>query len=214
MICPRVVMIQPTVFTSTVLGVVLASAAAAAAQPPPHEHAGFYLRVYLGPAYFKASDDDPLLQVTLAGSGAVFGLAAGHTVGRNLVVFGELFNDVATGPTLTLNGQTSLGAQDGSTGVVGVGAGAAYYVMPANVYLSGTLSFSQLSSQDDAGGQTDLSDTGPGLSLMVGKEWWVARKVGLGVAGQVFFGSQPDHDGADVRWSTSAFALAVSGTYN
>jgi hypothetical protein len=50
---------------------------------------------------------------------------------------------------------------------------------------------------------------------MVGKEWWVSRNWGIGVAGQLVGASVKD-SGAAVRptWSVGSFAIAFTATFN
>ena len=96
--------------------------------------------------------------------------------------------------------------------MVGFGGGVAYFFMPINAYVSGTLSLSQLTVQEN-GRETGDTDSGPGLSVMAGKEWWVGQNVGVGVAAQAFFGTQPEKN-SDVSWSTTAFAVVLSASYN
>jgi hypothetical protein len=179
--------------------------------PYQHGHTGFYARVFLGPAYVSSTGTFEGLDFEIAGGGVALGLAAGYAVRPDLIVYGELFQDVAFGPTVTIDGQAD-DFDDTSAGVVGVGAGAAYWFMPINAYVAGTLSFSQLTAQRDGVvfGETDV---GPGVSLTAGKEWWVARDVGLGVGVQVFAGRQPERDDSGT-WTTTAFALTGSLTYN
>lgn len=185
-------------------------------RPPtttPHrqEHAGLYARAYLGPAYLSTSGTFDGSDFEIAGAGLALGLSVGYTVRPNLVVYGELFQDVAFGPTITIDG-ASVEAEDESAGVVGVGAGVAYWFVPIDVYVAGTLSLSQLSAQSN-GEVLGESDVGPGVSLTAGKEWWVGKDVGLGVGVQVFVGRQPEKD-EEAAWSTRAFALVGSLTYN
>lgn len=212
-------MIKPALFTASALGLLLALAGPAAAQyapvpytPPAHEHKGVFVRAYLGPAYFKSKASDASTEIAISGTGGAFGLAVGYAVTPNLIVYGELADDVAIGPTLEINGSSSTASDDISAGVVGFGVGVAYYFMPVNAYVSGTLSASQLSIQEN-GNETGDTETGPGLSIMAGKEWWVGQNLGVGVAAQAFFGSQPERN-SDVSWTTSAFALVLSASYN
>jgi hypothetical protein len=52
-------------------------------------------------------------------------------------------------------------------------------------YVSGTFAFSQISLQDENNDEVADTEFGPGLSLVLGKEWWVSDNWGLGVAGQL-----------------------------
>ena len=99
----------------------------------------------------------------------------------------------------------------GARDVFGVGL-AKYF--GGNVYISGTLATARLSVQED-NQEVGRSSFGLGASVMVGKEWWVSQKWGLGVAGQAFFGRMKDSDSSSApTWGTGAIAVAFSATYN
>jgi hypothetical protein len=201
----------------------------AIAQPPPplpgsypgapgadtaHRHEGVYVRLFGGVGYTHMSTTAGGYDYALKGTGGSFGVAVGYTVAPNLVVYGELFDDIAMGPTLEINGESAGSSDDDvSAGVVGVGVGAAYY-LAGNLYLSGTLAMAQLTAQED-NEEIAESEFGPGASLMVGKEWWVSPEWGLGVAGQLFFGQMKDSEGEDPpTWKTLAGSVAFSATFN
>lgn len=180
--------------------------------PPPrdtaHRHDGFFLRTHIGPAYTHMSADG----ATIKGNGGGFGLAIGGAVQDNLIVYGELFDDVAVGPEIEIDGLSGEAGEDTAAGVVGVGVGLAYYIMPANVYVSGTLTSARLTTQVD-GEQIGQSDFGLGLSGMLGKEWWVSDNWGLGFAAQAFVGQMKDKDDGPT-FTTMAAAVVLSATYN
>jgi hypothetical protein len=179
--------------------------------PGAHRHDGFFLRFWIGPAYTSMKVEDADLEVT--GGGGSFGIMAGVAVQENLIVFGQLFDDIATNPTVKQDGQ-DLGESNVNAGVVGVGAGLAYYFMPSNVYVSGALTYQEITVQDD-GEELAHTDFGPGVSLMVGKEWWVSNNWGVGVALQLFGGSMKDSEAqGSPTWSAAAAAIAFSATYN
>jgi hypothetical protein len=180
--------------------------------PTDQAHEGLYLRLFIGPGYTRMGASEGPSDIVVSGSGAAFGVAVGGSVSQNLIVYGELVTNVAVGPTVEVNGMSAGSNDDVSAGAVGVGVGLAYYVMPANVYVSGTVSMSQISIQED-GDEIGETDFGPGVSLMVGKEWWVSPTWGLGVAAQLFAGQMDDQDNGPT-WTTTGFAVAFSATYD
>lgn len=93
--------------------------------------------------------------------------------------------------------------------LTGVGPGLAYY-FPSKIYLSGSLSFSQAPVQDEDGVSIGETDIGVGLHALVGKEWWVSPKWGLGIAGQLFVGSMKDNAENDDAPTWRTVALACS----
>lgn len=185
------------------------NAGPAPADPTARTHDGFFLRFHVGPAGFAASASAGGDEVTLSGSGGGFGLALGGAVNPRLILFVEVFDDIAVGPTLEVNGESATASDDVRAGVIGFGPGIAYY-FPSNLYLSGTLALAKLSIQED-GEEVAESDTGFGVSGVLGKEWWVSSQWGLGIAAQMFLGSIPD---GDLDWATAGFMLAFSATYN
>jgi hypothetical protein len=82
----------------------------------------------------------------------------------------------------------------------GIGGGLTYYFMPINIYLTGSLLFA-FGAAAAEGANLDPSlevslhaGTGYAAELTLGKEWWVVRGIGLGVALQLMhasFGSDP-----------------------
>ncbi len=173
-------------------------------------HDGFYLRLNMGGGYTSMSTEVSGAKLKVSGSGGGIGVALGGVVAGNLVVFGELFDNIVSNPTVTLDG-VSVNTKDTSAGVVGVGPGAAYY-LPMNMFVSGTLAFSRLVL--DTGSATYRSNTGIGFSVKVGKEWWVSNNWGLGLCGQFYAGTMKESSGGNPTWTTSAFAILFSATYN
>ena len=180
------------------------------ADPNAHKHDGFYLRFFLGIGYTSMELEDA--DLTVSGAGGAFGIAAGVAVSENLIVFAEIFDDIAVNPKVKAGGMTGE-TEDISAGVVAVGAGVAYYIQPSNMYVSGTLSWGQLTVQQD-GEEVAETEFGPGLSLMVGKEWWVSPNWGVGGALQVYGGRMKDKGENAPTWATQAIAIAFSATYN
>jgi hypothetical protein len=64
----------------------------------------------------------------------------------------------------------------------GVGAGVDYYFMPVNLYIGGTLSIAGIARAQADEDKGHRSKAGVGIDLDVGKEWWVGRRWGLGLA--------------------------------
>ena len=95
--------------------------------------------------------------------------------------------------------------------IAGLGIGVTYYIMPANVYLAGSIGFGQARFEDTSGDRAD-SDIGIAGNFMLGKEWWVGRDWGIGVAGQMILLAAHD----DILGRVHAMALNVmfSATYN
>ena len=178
-----------------------------------HQHDGFYLRAYAGLGYFSASETYGGATDTYSGIGATYGAAFGGTIARNLILYGELLGTTVTNATLSYGGGTPDYSGVDLT-MFGIGPGVAYYVEPINLYLSGTLTFTQISFSDTNTAQPlDSTNLGVGLSFMVGKEWWVSPDWGIGIAGQVHIASMEDPT-VRARMRASVISLLFSATYN
>lgn len=187
---------------------------ALAAPPGFHRHDGFYFRGILGfgGGASKASDID----VNISGTAMDFALAFGGAVAENFVIYGELGGVALLNPDIKSGGST-ISTEDLSVTTSGIGAGFAYYIMPANLYLSASLMLSTLSIDSD-GEELGETDTGLGTNFRVGKEWWTGDEWGLGVYGGVHFARMKDKDegfaAEPPTWTTSAFTLGFTATYN
>lgn len=186
----------------------------APAYPPPvataHRHLGFALRLDLGGGYLKSSSSPD--DYALKGGAGAFGVVVGGAVSENLILGGDFWGVTAASPTLTQFGQTLGTATGVSLSLTGIGLNVTYYFMPANVYLS--LSPSICSVSVSYGGVSASTENGFGMKLGVGKEWWVADHWGIGAALQYFFSSNKDTGPNPPTWSSNAFAVAFSATYN
>ncbi len=86
------------------------------------------------------------------------------------------------GPKISSNGVSQKTSNNFMIGEDFIGGGVTYYLMPANVFLSGSVgpgSFRRMDTDDDS---SVSSDKGFGFQLKAGKEWWISRRWGLGVA--------------------------------
>jgi hypothetical protein len=180
-----------------------------------HDHDGLFARVTLGGGFLSASEDYQGVNYTYSGGGFSWGVALGGVIAPNLILFGE-FSGITVADPEESGGGTSGTMSGTDMTLIGFGPGLAYYFVPVNLYLSGTLTFSQLSFSDVTGFYADSNtDFGVGLSLMVGKEWWVTQDWGLGLAGQFQVASMKDHpDGVSTRMTAETFSLLFSATFN
>jgi hypothetical protein len=191
------------------------------AQPPPppppappvdptaHRHLGFALRLDGGIGYTGASASD--IDASIKGVSGSFGLVVGAAVTENFIIGGDVWDTVVFSPTFSQGG-ISVSGTDTSMALVGFGLNLTYYFMPANVYLSASPSLTTLNLSGS--GTTGSTETGFGMKIGLGKEWWVADHWGLGLAGQFFFSTNKDKGTNPPTWSTLAGGLAFSATYN
>ena len=171
-------------------------------------HSGFFTRLDAGFGYLSASEAG----VTFSGVGATFGGAFGGAIAPDLIIFGEILGTSIT--DADVSGSSGVGSSGLDLTLVGFGPGMAYYIEPINVYLSGTLAFSKVYvSYTGTGFSAGDTDLGIGASFMIGKEWWVRRRLGIGLAGQVHVASVRDPT-ADARMTATAASLLFSATFN
>jgi hypothetical protein len=178
-----------------------------------HQHDGFYMRLYAGPGYFTASETYNGATGTYSGVGATYGASFGGAIAPNLILYGEFLGTTVTNATLSYGG----GVPDYSgldLTLFGFGPGVAYYIEPVNLYLSGTLTFTEISFSDtNTAAPLDSTNLGIGFSFMVGKEWWLTPNWGIGIAGQFHIASMYDPT-YDTRMRATAFSVLFSATYN
>jgi len=192
-------------------GGLLLSGPALANEAHQHDKA-FFLRLSagLGGANATFENDGPGPDLELSGMSGDANFAIGGTISRNLALHGTLGGWTIDNPDVERG--DFEGDTDDTTRSLGLfGAGLTYYFMPVNLYLSGSLCAATATLSVD--GHDEDSDTGFGVDLTVGKEWWVGNKWGLGVAGGVNFYSVPGNN-SDQDISGSAFAIRLSATYN
>lgn len=174
----------------------------------------------LGVGYQRLSAESSGEKISIEGNGPGLRLALGGAVRENFILFGELTVISAVEPDFEGTGISTTALTGTSTDFVGVGGGVAYYIMPANVLLSGSLLFSGVQLSETEGDDSiELTEMGPGLNLTVGKEWWVSNEWGLGVAAQLLLARLPSSTQlfapeARPTWQANALTIAFSATYN
>lgn len=147
-----------------------------------HQHDGFYLRFHAGFGPGKMIEENVLgSDLTLEGVASIFRFQIGGTISRNLILFGEFGGFTVVDPKLEWQGVVGTISKT-YFAITDVGIGLSYYFMPANIYMSSTIAFSSNEIEVDDANINRRSDTGLGLYLSVGKEWWVGSQWGLGVA--------------------------------
>jgi opacity protein-like surface antigen len=193
---------------------VLCAGGRAAAQAPypqygaAFRHQGFYLNLDLGLGYLGSSASST--DEKLSGGAGSFAIAIGGAVQENLILAGQLWAYSVPDPTYTVGGQ-SVTASGVTLGLTGLGVDLVYYVMPTNLYFSIAPSFTWLS--EEIGGVTVSTETGVGVRLAVGKEWWVSERWGVGVDGNMVLASNKEKGGGPT-WGSFAIGVAFSATYN
>ena len=191
---------------------VVAPGLAWAGGPRDHDK-GFFLRMVLGGGGAGSKIEGGGDSIDLSGASGVFDIAIGGTITPNLAIHGTFFGWLVSDPDaeITIAGLGSVsGSLNGDLSMSAFGAGFTYYFMPINLYLSGNVGMGSLTGDGDIDGETD---SGLALNFMVGKEWWVSGRWGLGIAGALGYHSLPDKD-VDENWSGTNFSVLFSATFN
>jgi hypothetical protein len=189
---------------------VLASTAAGAVQQPREHEGGILIRLSAGIGGTTSElEFDSGDKLELDEAGGNHNLAIGGIVTDNLAIHGTLFGWATKDPQLDLNGR-EIGTYSGTVTMNAVGGGLTWYIMPVNIYLSGSLGFAWLSFKD----QNVTVDTGTGgaIDLTIGKEWWVSDRWGLGVAlGLQGYGIPAD---GGENFNGGSVSIRFSATFN
>jgi hypothetical protein len=178
-----------------------------------HTHDGFFLRAQLGGGISSLQSTTNGVKTVVGGGGGAFGLAIGGVIAHNLILYGAYFESVAENPDVQVGG-TSVTSPIGQTDWQGVGPGLAYYCGPLNLYFGGAIAMTRFWMHDQSGNQLDSSKAGLGLDLEVGKEWWVSRNWGVGIALRFAGSSMKDQNDPTLTWSAGAASVLFSATYN
>jgi hypothetical protein len=174
--------------------------------PGRFTHEGFFLRLNLGVGFAGASRPD--YKWSAAGLG--MGLSIGGSIVRNLALHVDFNSTLLPSPTQKSDGRKQ--DFDGDIVMESMGIGLTYYIMPANVFLTGGIGLGRLVFEDNDG-QSKETNAGVTLSGMIGKEWWVGSDWGLGIAGQILYMHVGDYID-DQHINAVAVNLLFSATYN
>lgn len=178
-------------------------------EAPSHE--GFFLRFLLGGGPGSVDIDNEMN--FKSSPGVLFHFQIGGEIGENLVLFGDIGGFSLTDPEMEWRGTTTT-VTDASINSVGFGIGISYYIMPANIYFSGSVMLARttIEYQDEKLGESEM---GPGIFLSIGKEWWVGKSWGLGVAGffeGAWLKDKEDDQGYKADINNTIFGIAFTAT--
>jgi hypothetical protein len=176
-----------------------------------HKHDGFFLQMDLGLGGMGSEASQSGFDLKLSGTGVDFKLAIGGAPVENFILAGELWGVSVASPSATVNGSSAT-SNASSLGLSAFGVNFTYYFMPINIYVSAVPSIASLSV--NAGGTTYSTKNGFAIKLVVGKEWWVSERWGLGLNAQYAHSSNEDSGTNPPTWATNWFGVAFSATYN
>jgi hypothetical protein len=196
----------------TLLIVAAAVLAAGCATTHQAAHVGFHASADIGLAYSASSATSGGDTAKVSGTGGAMAVSMGGAVVPNLILGGQFWLTTVSDPTMTLNGSSAT-ASDTTYTVYGFGPMLKYYWMPSNLYLSATPSLTRLSLRDEVTGSTGETEWGIGLRAALGKEWYVSRTLGLGLAGVLDVSSNKDTNGGPT-WTSWGGGLVFSVSFN
>ncbi|MFT7579196.1 MAG: hypothetical protein ACI9MR_000858 [Myxococcota bacterium] len=196
---------------SSIIAALVVLGGISTAQAAPHTHDGFLLRLAAGAGYESLSLDTGVQEVTIGGLGIGLSIGIGGMVVPNLAINADLFGAVVVSPNVEVNGVDIGEARDSSVSLSALGVGFTYYIMPANIYVALSLGFGATTITVE--GSSFESDAGFAVNAMLGKEFWVGKNWGIGIAGQFIFADVPTTSDAASASFISA-NLMFTATYN
>ena len=149
------------------------------------------MQVHVGISATGFSSKQAGVKTNYVGGGISSGVAIGGVIAHNLVLYGAFFGTDTGNPDKQVAG-TSMTSDLGEIGVGAFGPGLAYYFERCNLYLSATFGLAGFTANDGGGFKVDSAKSGTAFDFMVGKEWWVSRDWGLGIAGELMAASLKD----------------------
>jgi hypothetical protein len=174
-----------------------------------NSHVGLHVQGDIGAGGSRSEATDAGVTGRYSGAGAIYSLGLGGAVVPNLIIGGQMWGSTVTDVRFTVEGESQT-LTDVTYDVYGFGPMVKFYLMPANVYFSATPSIARLRLSDEF--SSDETKWGPALRLAAGKEWYVSRRWGLGVAGALHFASNKSEDDA-LTWKTLGGGVVFSASY-
>jgi len=174
-----------------------------------HRHLGGFIRPDLGFGYLNTNASQGGINASVSGFAGTFGFAAGSALSENSILAFHFWDVVVKDPSVSVGGST--GTSNGSISLFALGPEYTVY-SKENYYFSISPSLSRLSTESS--GSSGDTNWGFALRTAVGKEWWVSDHWGLGVASHFSMSFNEDSGSNPPTWSTFAFTVAFSATYN
>ena len=187
-----------------------------------HLHDGFFLSMTGGPAF-----GDIVLEATnagfkkmeVSGTGFQFDFKIGTILskGSDVALSFDVIGRIISNPSFKVDG-ISLTTKDSVTASDALyGVGITKYFMPSNAFVSATIGLGTFTIQQNKTKAT--SESGIGVHVKAGKEWWVGDDWGIGAAVGVAIlsakdkkdSSMPNYSGT---LSTTRFFIEFNSTFN
>lgn len=188
------------------------------AQEGYHQHDGFYLSMSVGPLFGSVTDDLGSNTLDMRGTGAQFDFKIGGAIKENLILHATLISNTLPGPSIKVSNNSSVKSSDNLTvGEAMFGVGLTYYMMPSNIFISGTIGLGNFSIIDSQDSKNNVStQRGISMQLKFGKEWWISKNWGFGVGltyGKTNLTNEPG-DGIVEKLDSNRFGILFNTTFN
>lgn len=186
--------------------------------PGYHRHDGFFLRMLGGYGSLNFSESPVYSNgtgtVKASGPAGFFALQLGLALTDNIIIYGALNGYATSNPDYYLNGVKQTTTASNSMGINVYGGGLSLYLDSINAYISGDVGVAK--TQITVNNTQYSSDSGIGVNLQIGKEWWVSANWGLGAALFFHYSSMNDVALGNVvpKITNTVIGLAFSATYN
>ena len=185
------------------------------------QHTGFYLSMSVGPAFGTIFDEMKgahTEKLDFKGTGALFDVKIGAAIKENIILHATMASTSLSDAKVTSNKQGIGKTNDVSINEnMMIGAGLTYYIMPSNVFLSGSLGIGNYSVTNSKNSDNAVkTDNGFSMQLKVGKEWWLGRRWGLGAAltyGKTVVTNGP-YGGTEEKLNSNRIGILFNATFN
>lgn len=180
------------------------------------QHKGFFLSMGLGPVFgpihMNSTDEG---EYDMTGTGVSFDFKIGGAVTENVILHATLLSSSLNGPKVkNTSGQFAKTSNNLMMGESLLGGGLTYYFMPLNAFVSGSAGVAYFNIDNQDINYKASTDPGFGFQLKAGKEWWVSKRWGLGVA--AFYGhSSVDNQPSNTlreKLTSNRFGILFSAT--
>ena len=179
-----------------------------------HTHDGLYLSFNLGlNRTFVHSDLQGIYVQDLDGLGSEFSMKLGGAIIENFILHMNLVTKNIKNITISENGAAPVPVR-GITLVESIFTGGfTYYLMPENVYISATAGVSTFAMVDLP--NVAQTERGVNIYIEVGKEWWISKNWGFGLAGTYTHANISSQSNLGVELiDSNGFSLLFSTTFN
>lgn len=180
-------------------------------------HRGFYLS-WAGGVYSGNVDmSDNYGNTKVKGIGGVMDLKIGGTLTENLILHVTWLNHGLLEPKVYDEsfGNSSVIAENTELSEIMIGGGLTYYT-PISIFLSSSLGYGGFSASEEGDNDSASSEGGLCFQLKAGKEWWIARRWGIGLA--AYYHKTKVHSNPNVeideKLNSNNFGIVFNATLN